>query len=377
MLLLLGYPPREYDEPYQKCIDQITKLKDYLSKKTSKLINTLQTVAKSAKQKNKLYTLPTNIQFRCRKKLSNNGKIYALDFSKNTDHIVTVSQGGFLTIADTLNLNKLLPIRLHSAWPMSCAYSPNGKFAATGGLNNLCEIFDIAAVANIGPEQFLYLSHQNRYQYKTDLHAHEGYVSAMEYVDDTQIITASGDATCILWDIKKETPKAKFVDHTGDVECISIHPNRSMFVSGSIDVTAKLWDIRCQKKAVSTFKGHETDLNCCKWFPNGYDFIFATGSDDSTVRLWDSRTRIQLNEYGNRQNIYASVMSVDFSKSGYYVFVGYDEQPFCFAWNTMTGEKEFELEHPTRVSCVQTSPDGYQIATGCWDKYVRVWSMHV
>jgi len=124
-------------------------------------------------------------------------------------------------------------------------------------------------------------------------------------------------------------------------------------------------------QAIANFKGHETDINSVAWFPDGN--AFASGSDDSTVRLFDLKAHRQLNIY-NGSEIYSTVTSVDFSKSGYYLLAGYDEEPFCLAWNTMTAEKENQLEHPTRASCLQAAPNGYSIATGCWDKILRIWA---
>lgn len=66
-----------------------------------------------------------------------------------------------------------------------------------------------------------------------------------------------------------------------------------LFVSGSCDATAKLWDIRipeCQK----TFVGHESDINAVNFSPDGG--AFATGSDDASCRHFDLRAVQDLNQ---------------------------------------------------------------------------------
>ena len=108
-----------------------------------------------------------------------------------------------------------------------------------------------------------------------------------------------------------------------------------------------------------------------QWFPDGESFV--SGSDDASCRLFDLRSHRQLNKYSD-DSIYGSITSVDVTKSGYYMFAGYDEDPFCIAWNVITGELEDTLDHPTRCSCLMMSPDGYGLATGCWDKQLRVWA---
>lgn len=49
--------------------------------------------------------------------------------------------------------------------------------------------------------------------------------------------------------------------HTGDVVTLSIKPgDENIFVTGSVDQTAKLWDLR-QKGFCQSFSGHTADVN--------------------------------------------------------------------------------------------------------------------
>lgn len=57
---------------------------------------------------------------------------------------------------------------------------------------------------------------------------------------------------------------AKFIGHTGGVMSVSLAPkDPNLFVSGSCDYTAKLWDIRA-KECMQTFPGHHDDINDIK-----------------------------------------------------------------------------------------------------------------
>jgi guanine nucleotide-binding protein G(I)/G(S)/G(T) subunit beta-1 len=143
-------------------------------------------------------------------------------------------------------------------------------------------------------------------------------------------------------------------------------------VSGSSDSTAKVWDIR-QGNSVATFKGHVSDINSVQWFPDGQPNTFASGSDDASVRLFDMRAFREINIYAYEQ-MFDAVCCVDFSLSGYYLIAGYDEEPYCLVWDVMHATRVKTLEHPKRASCLQVSPNGYCVATGSWDKMVRIWS---
>jgi len=99
-----------------------------------------------------------------------------------------------------------------------------------------------------------------------ELAQHEGYLSCCRFLHDDEIITSSGDSTCILWDVESKTPKAIFNDHQGDVMSVSILNEQDYFVSGSCDSTAKLWDHRNKKACIKTFGGHESDINSVAFF---------------------------------------------------------------------------------------------------------------
>jgi len=287
-------------------------------------------------------------------------KIYAMHWAKDDTNLVSASQDGKLLVWDALTTNKLHAIPLRSSWVMTCAYSPTGNFVACGGLDNICSVYNLR-------------SKDTPIKVQKELNAHTGYLSCCRFISDEEIITSSGDATCILWDIEAGTKVQEFSDHTGDVMSLSLSPidTKNVFVSGACDATAKLWDKREKGKCSQTFLGHESDINAVQFFPNGN--AFGTGSDDSGCRLFDIRADRELNLYSS-ENILCGITSVDFSKSGRYLFAGYDDFS-CNVWDTLTAEKKSTLlGHDNRVSCLGVSSDGMALCTGSWDSYLKLWS---
>merc|ERR1712196_261255 len=135
--------------------------------------------------------------------------------------------------------------------------------------------------------------------------------------DKNRIITSSGDATCMLWNIEAQDVDCSFDAHTGDVMSVSINPvNENVFVSGSCDTFAKVWDIRTGY-CTQTFGGSVSDINSVQFLRNGYAFV--TGSDDSTCRLYDLRSFNEINQFSDK-DILCGITSVDTSKSGRLLF---------------------------------------------------------
>lgn len=63
-----------------------------------------------------------------------------------------------------------------------------------------------------------------------------------------------------IWDLEANKKTTDFEAHAGDVVSISLAPDGNTYVTGSVDKTCKLWDLR-EEKAKQTFFGHEADVN--------------------------------------------------------------------------------------------------------------------
>lgn len=285
-------------------------------------------------------------------------KIYAMHWAENPKtHLVSASQDGKLLVWDALTTNKLHAIPLRSSWVMTCAYAPSGNYVACGGLDNICSIYNLK-------------SKDVPIRVCRELNAHTGYLSCCRFVSDKQIVTSSGDMTCILWDIEGGQKQTEFSDHNGDVMSVSLSPEGTQFISGACDATAKLWDIKTGK-CTQTFQGHESDINAVQYFPSGWSF--GTGSDDASCRLFDIRADRELMQYAH-DSILCGITSVGFSISGRYLFAGYDDFNVQ-VWDTLKGEKFNTLQgHENRVSCLGVSQDGMALCTGSWDSLLKIWA---
>mmetsp|Transcript_20200 Transcript_20200/g.24891 ORF Transcript_20200/g.24891 Transcript_20200/m.24891 type:complete len:353 (+) Transcript_20200:74-1132(+) len=294
------------------------------------------------------------------------GKIYSLNFSSNSESIVTASQDGKLIIWNALTQNKYCAITLNSSWVMNCVFSPSIKFVASGGLDNKVTIHKVEPTF-VSKELY------------TELEAHDGYVSCCRFIDDHEIISASGDSNIILWDIATQKFKQQFNDHSSDVMSVSLNKqNKTLFCTGSVDNTVKVWDIRTSNHCIYNFVGHEQDVNSVQFFRDNNSIL--SGSDDGSVRLYDMKSYSQVqqckdatNKSSHDKDEISGITSLDSSNSGAYIFSAYDNGK-VYIWNTLTAKNISSMAHEERVSCLQVSPNGYGVATGCWDFMLRVFA---
>lgn len=323
-------------------------------------------------------------------------KIADFRWSRDSKSILSASQDGFMLIWDSSTGLKQNAIPLDSQWVLSCAISPNGKLVASAGLNNNCTIYSV--------------SREDRVQQKvqTIFKGHTCYISAVDFIDNSNVITTSGDMTCALWNIPKAKCVREYADHLGDVLGLSLAPessNPNVFGSCGSDGYAYIWDVR-SPAATQHFFVSESDVNTIQFFKDGNSIV--TGSEDGIINMFDLRADCSIANYSlqgsllqdNTQPTYTAstmeyggqtkspvstkisssyldnqdIVSLDFSASGRLLYACYTELG-CVVWDTLKAEVVGKLEgHSSRVSGVKSSYDGLGVCTGSWDSTLRVWS---
>jgi WD40 repeat protein len=203
---------------------------------------------------------------------------------------------------------------------------------------------------------------------------HQDSVNSVAFSPDGQmIVSGSDDMTLRLWDIQGNSISQPFEGHQDSVNSVAFSPNGQMIVSGSDDMTLRLWDIQGNSIG-QPFQGHQGSVNSVAFSPDGQ--IIASGSDDMTLRLWD----IQGNSIGQPfqklfQGYDYSVDSVAFSPDGLKIVTGNSDE-LVRLWE-ITGKfigQPF-IGHTKPITSVAFSPDGQTIVSGSRDGSVLLWDI--
>jgi len=346
---------------YDKAQREIEQLKEQLNKLRNDAADAKSEALKEAGTASGVPQLHTNLK--ARKRLGGHfGKIYAFDWAPDSRKLVSAAQDGNLFVWDGLYSLKNMAIILRSSWVMTSSFSPSGNFMAAGGLDNLCTVYKYEESAAFGQGEGVI----------AELAGHEGYLSTAIFLDDDTIFTTSGDSAAALWNISQREMITEFRSHQADVMCASQNPdNKNVFVTGSVDTTAMLWDVRASSFPQRTFLGHESDINAVSFFPDGNAFV--CGSDDATCRLFDIRSSGILNSYGD-DRIVCGVTSIAVNKTGRLIVSSYDDGPVV-VWDSIFAEAVQKLEgHTKRISCLRAAPDGSALGTSSWDSTIMIWA---
>jgi len=287
-------------------------------------------------------------------------KVTCCHFSGDSRHAVSGSLDGKLIVWDCWTGNKIQVIPLQSAWVMTAAFAPSGNLVACGGMDNMLTMYNINSRDSSGVAKLV-----------REIAGYEGFLSSARFLDDENVVTGSGDMKVMQFKVETGQKVLDMKGHNGDVAAMSMHPTeQSVFVTGSVDRTARLWDLRLPG-CTQTLWGHGADVNSVAFHPSGN--MFVSCSEDKTVRLWDIRGDQELAQY-KPPSPNSSFTSVGVSISGRILLASSDDSSIHM-WD-VTGTHVGNLTgHDNRITQIAVAPAGFAVASASWDQTVRVWGL--
>lgn len=186
----------------------------------------------------------------------------------------------------------------HTRFVQAVRYSPSGSHFASAGFDGKVFLYDGVSsdlISEIGSP------------------AHKGGVYAVAWKPDgTQLLTASGDKTCKLWDIETKSVVAEFVMGTQvEDQQVSCLWQGQYLLTVSLSGFITYLDVNNPSKPIRVLKGHNKPITVMTLSPDRSRIY--TGSHDGFITSWDASTgendRIQGVGHGNQMNGMKSVES--------------------------------------------------------------------
>ena len=207
----------------------------------------------------------------------------------------------------------------HAAWAMDVAYSPDGRWLASAG------------------------------------------------VDEREL---GGEVT--LWEAATGVKVHEFPPSRDAVLGVAFSPDSRWLASGWSDGIVRIWDLRDPAGEARELPGHAGGVSRVMFLPDGRPVSAggsSIGSEFGEVKIWDLATGRALDLSGHTQLIQALACSPD----GRRLATGSLDFTIKL-WDTTTGEEVFTLRgHTSGVLSVAFSPDGRRLASASIDRTVRVW----
>ena len=154
----------------------------------------------------------------------------------------------------------------HGAPIRSVAFSPDGKFLASGSNEGTVKIWDVGSWREVA-----ILRHW------------DGVISVVFSPDSKFLASGGSDKTVKVWEVGSWREVTTLWGHGDGVSSVSFSPNGKFLASGSWDETVKVWDVGSWE--VATLRGHGGPVWSVAFSPDGK--FLASGSDDGTIGLWE------------------------------------------------------------------------------------------
>jgi WD40 repeat protein len=236
-----------------------------------------------------------------------------------------------------------LDIEAHAKTVLSLAFSQDGRWLASGSVDNHARVFDVST----GDELHDFDTHYA--------------VTGISFTPDKSVLASVGWGGQ-LWDLKKDIRLHHYESHTGFATCAELTPDGAYLVSGSQDAHVKICDV----KSRTELRGmqHGEPINCLKVARDGRSV--AVGSD-RFVKIYAVPSGELLKTIRTR-----AVMAVAFSPDGRKVVTAHTDK-FVRTWDAAdTGFLKEDSQHTDRALSVAWSPDGKLIASVGSDRRVII-----
>jgi WD40 repeat protein len=99
------------------------------------------------------------------------------------------------------------------------------------------------------------------------------------------LATGGSEGAVCLWDLVERAPINTL--NAGGTLCLAFHPTSSRLAAGALDGSVSVWDVDTHQCTLE-LSGHTELVSCLAYSRDGR--WLASGSDDHTLRLWDTET---------------------------------------------------------------------------------------
>lgn len=175
----------------------------------------------------------------------------------------------------------------------------------------------------------------------------------------------------LVWEWQSESYVLKQQGHFDAMNCVTYSPDGQRVVTASEDGKIKVWDLRSGFCLV-TFTDHTSAITDIHFAKKGN--VLFSSSLDGSIRAWDLIRYRNFRTFTAAERVQFNCLAVD--PSGEIVCAGSTDSFDIYMWSVQTGQLIDTLSaHEGPVCSLHFAGEGGVLASGSWDKSVRIWNV--
>src|ERR1017187_6200361 len=273
----------------------------------------------------------------------------------------------------------------HNGTIATAMFSPDGGRVLTAAFDDTARVWD----ATTG--KALTLLSENTVQIGTAAFSPDG----TRVITAANVLAVKNDITARIWDALSGKTLVVLRGHTAGVIAAAFSPDGQLVATGSLDTTARVWDIT--GKLLAVLRGHPGTVGTVAFSPDSKRVVTTSGhaslAPDNTARVWNATTGKELAVLSGRPALTIGtaeelevlrghngpVLAASFSPNGQYVVTaGYDGT--VRVWDVATEKEPVILRvRQSALGRAVFSPNGKRVLTaGGWlagadENTAKVW----
>ena len=295
--------------------------------------------------------------------------IYDLAWSPDSTRIATSSESDFfVNVWDVASQQKVLGPLRHSHGITSIAWEPNGQRIAAGGFDQAIKVWDATAGREI-----------------VTLRGHDDPITSIAWGPDGRLATAGSDGTMKVWDSLHDQESSVLAADRQRATSVAWSPDGSRLASAGDEGIIRIWGAatRHEQLAIPAHDEHKIVpqyglIRSLAWSPDGTQI--ASAGLDGAAKIWDAFTGRELFALPAG---HGAVWCVAWKPDGTALAAGLQDGTIGIAehFDNPATVRFFQAhenpgraaETPDGVRALAWSPQGDRLASGGFDKLVKVW----
>ncbi|MGH1362675.1 MAG: PQQ-binding-like beta-propeller repeat protein [Calditrichia bacterium] len=261
--------------------------------------------------------------------------------------IASAGIDGTISIWNINTLKTEQIFRVSKTGVLCLALSPDRQLLASGSQDSNIRIFDLAS-GKIA-KQF---------------QGHTGPVLALQFTaDGKKLISSSRDGNVFIWNMLTAIKESSLPQQNGSVPTLALSPDNRLLAIAANSGQMLIWDI--EENMIQSTLSSNSNVTDLVFLPNGENLL--VGTEKGELQKWS----VNSGEKATSAISHAAKIRSIASNNGRIAVTSEDKT--ISLWTYDLQQVARLSGHHRDVLSVAVSPDGETVATGAFDKSIRIW----